>query len=150
MAKSKIDDKLGIFKLKYQISEQDEIITIHSDESETRNSIPIRDEIKNTRLNQIFASRGPYKVKIEQIDKRQMFHIQIPYADDSTKILLFFREYLVPNVNYALYTDDDNLYKQFCQIYCNTYNNNGPNIVRYLQKRAEVKDEELLTKQCQN
>lgn len=122
---------------------EEKVITIHStDSSEPPNSIPIKDEIINSKLNQIYATRGPFQVKIQQLDKRQIFHVKIPSENSQENITQFFQQYLVPNISYALYTEEDELYKELCRNYCRLFTHEGPTVIRYLQKRTEVLDEE--------
>lgn len=94
--------------------------TVHTNQSENLIvEIPIIDKPLNVNSNQIifqYVYHSPIKPKIIKIFDKQRIIVQISKNNFNQDIINFVKEYMVPNVNYHLLFEPENIYEPFCEV----------------------------------
>jgi hypothetical protein len=124
--------------------DETDVQTAHTSRENPTCEIPISEDPINFKKNQIYlklVSTNPAPVQLRQLfrNSKQRFTVQISKENFETDFLNFVKEYIVPNIQYYCYFEDDTLHTKLIPIIQNTCSNNIK-FTRYLKLLTDVEN----------
>ena len=114
-------------------------------EDEPREVIPILNEAIDNKTNQIIVKTvlaGKMQIKITKEEDRNISNVIMPQDNNEGEILEFLKEYTIPKKKYFIYFDKEAMYKKFCRVYTEHFNDEGPKLIRCTTRITTINDTE--------
>ncbi|CAH4037477.1 unnamed protein product [Pieris brassicae] len=119
---------------KNQLSEVELVSTNNTQPDNENNGIPILSDAIERQLKQFHIRSTPgttYRVEDRSTNRRTVIKdVFIPVNNTEQEIIRFLKEHTIADRIFHCYFYNDELYPKFCKVYCTTFNNRGPKLIR--------------------
>ncbi|CAH4034422.1 unnamed protein product [Pieris brassicae] len=119
---------------KNQLSEVELVSTNNTQPDNENNGIPILSDAIDRQLKQFHIRSTPgttYRVEDRSTNRRTVIKdVFIPVNNTEQEIIRFLKEHTIADRIFHCYFYNDELYPKFCKVYCTTFNNRGPKLIR--------------------